>query len=115
MVTTLDLEPIDATFGAVVHGISLRHVDDDTTRAIEEAWLEHGLLIFHDQHLTPAEQDAFAQRFGDLEFTATPLTNIRRDGSLRTDPDHDLIKSLQEKSAANREKNERVSFGKRYR
>ncbi len=43
--------------------------------------------------MTQHEQDEFARRFGDLEFTATPLTNIQRDGTLRS-TEHDLSKSL---------------------
>ena len=34
--------------------------------------------------MTQHEQDEFARRFGDLEFAATPLTNIERDGTLRS-------------------------------
>lgn len=91
----IDLEPLDRTFGAVVHGVSLRSIDDDTSVALVDAWVQHGLLIFHDQYLTPDEQDDVARRFGDLEFTATPLTNMRRDGTLRTDPDDHFLRSLQ--------------------
>jgi alpha-ketoglutarate-dependent taurine dioxygenase len=88
------IEPLERTFGAVVHGVRLREVDDATIVAVVEAWVEFGLLIFPDQHLRPPEQDAFARRFGDLEFTATPLTNVRRDGTLRTDPDDHFVRSL---------------------
>jgi len=42
--------------------------------------------------MTQPEQDEFARRFGDLEFTASELTNIRRDGTLRS-AEHDLSKS----------------------
>lgn len=90
----IQVEPLDRTFGAVVRGVSLRDLDDDTSTAIVDAWIEYGLLIFHEQYLTPDEQDAVARRFGDLEFTATPLTNLRRDGSLRVDPDDHFIRSL---------------------
>jgi len=91
----LEIEEIGGSFGAVVHGVRLRDVDLVTTEAIREAWIEFGLLIFPGQELTPEEQDSFARRFGELEFTATPLTNLRRDGTLRTDPDDHFIRSLQ--------------------
>jgi alpha-ketoglutarate-dependent taurine dioxygenase len=91
---SLDLEPLDATFGAVVRGVALRSLDDPTWHALHEAWVEHALLVFPGQFLSREEQDAFARRFGDLEFTASPITNVRRDGSLRTDPDDDIVKSL---------------------
>lgn len=87
------VEPLDATFGAVVHGAEITHPTDATIAELTELWLEYALLIFPGQHLTRPQQDAFARRFGELEFTATALTNIERDGTLR-EPDHDLSKSL---------------------
>ena len=91
----VEIEALDAPFGAVVGGVDLREVESTAAAAIGEAWIEFGLLVFPDQHLTPGEQDEFARQFGDLEFTATPLTNLRRDSSLRTDPDDHFVRSLQ--------------------
>jgi alpha-ketoglutarate-dependent taurine dioxygenase len=90
----LDLEPLDATFGAVVHGAQVRSLDDATWAALHAAWIEHALLILPGQFLTTEEQDAFARRFGDLEFPAAPISNIRKDGSVRHDLDDDVVKSL---------------------
>ncbi len=87
------MEPLEASFGAVVHDVELAGADEATVAELVELWHEHALLVFPGQHLTRHEQDQFARRFGDLEFTATALTNIRRDGSLRA-PDHELSKSL---------------------
>ena len=89
----LTVEPLDATFGAVVRGVVLADADDATADEITELWLEYGLLIFPDQHLDRSQQDTFARRFGELEFEATALTNVKRDGTLRP-PDHELSKSL---------------------
>lgn len=91
---TLELEPLDATFGAIVHRIDLRNLDDQRWRALHDAWLEYALLIFPGQFLTQDEQNAFARRFGDLEFEATPISNIGKDGTVRADPGDDLVKSL---------------------
>ena len=94
-VEALELTPVaGATFGAVIQGIQLREVDDDTFRALHEAWLEHALLIFPEQVLGREEQDAFARRFGDLEFTAAPISNIGKDGLVHADPGDDIVKSL---------------------
>src|SRR5204863_9893825 len=65
-----------------------------TWRALYSTWLEYGLLIFPGQSLSKAEQDAFAERFGALEFRTTPLSNIDRDGVVHSDPDDDIVKSL---------------------
>ena len=93
VVGTIRVEPLDATFGAVVHDVVLAGASDATIAELTELWLEYALLVFPGQHLTQPEQDDFARRFGDLEFTATPLTNIQRDGTLRS-IEHDLSKSL---------------------
>lgn len=90
----LDLTPLDATFGARVEGVELRSLDEPTWHAIYDAWIEYGLLIFSGQNLTTDEQNDFARRFGDLEFEATPISNIDRNGNVRHDPDDDLVKSL---------------------
>jgi alpha-ketoglutarate-dependent taurine dioxygenase len=91
---TLELEPLDATFGAIVRGVELRSIDDRTWRAVHDAWLEYALLIFPDQHLTRDEQDGFARRFGDLEFSSTAISNLGKDGTVHSEPTDDRVKSL---------------------
>jgi alpha-ketoglutarate-dependent taurine dioxygenase len=90
----LDLELLDATFGGIVRGVELRSLDDETWQALHEAWLELALLIFPGQFLTREEQDAFARRFGELEFPATPISNLGRDGRVYSDPADDRVKGL---------------------
>jgi len=90
----VQVEPLDATFGAVVRDIELVRLDDETWRELHSAWLEHALLIFPGQHLTTDEQDAFALRFGALEFKASPISNISKNGKVHAEPDDDVVKSL---------------------
>jgi alpha-ketoglutarate-dependent taurine dioxygenase len=92
--STLQLEPLDATFGAIVRGVELRSLDDATWQALYEAWIEYGLLIFPGQFLTRDEQDAFARRFGELEFAATPISNLDKDGNVHSQGDDDVVKAL---------------------
>lgn len=94
MAITLDLEPLDATFGAIVRQVQIRHLDDDTWTAIHDAWLEYALLIFPGQFLTREEQDAFALRFGGLEFRASPISNVGRSGRVHNEDADDVVKSL---------------------
>lgn len=89
--STLQLEPLEATFGARVHGIKLATLDEPTFRALYDAWLEHALLVLSDQYLTREEQIAFATRFGELEFDIAALSNVMKDGSLRPDDDTDEV------------------------
>ena len=90
----LEIEPVDATFGAVVRGVRLAALDDGTWAAIHAAWLEHALLIFPGQFLSRAEQDQFALRFGSLEFRASPIANLDKEGNVHADPADDIVKSL---------------------
>jgi alpha-ketoglutarate-dependent taurine dioxygenase len=93
-VSAVQVEPLDATFGAVVREIELVGLDDETWRELHSAWLEHALLIFPGQHLTTDEQDAFALRFGALEFKASPISNISKNGKVHAEPGDDVVKSL---------------------
>ncbi len=93
--TDLKVEPLDASFGAVVTGLKLAQLDATTFAQLYETWLEYALLLFPAQHLTNEEQVAFARRFGDLEFDLAPISNVRRDGTLRVDDgSDDVVKVL---------------------
>ena len=94
MARIFEIEPLDATFGAVVKGLKLAALDDTTWRALHAAWLEYALLIFPTQHLTRDEQIAFAKRFGPLEFEMAALSNVKADGTVIVDPDNDTLKVL---------------------
>lgn len=94
MARVFDIEPIDATFGAVVTGVKLAALDDVAWHDLHAAWLEYALLIFPGQHLSRDEQIAFAKRFGPLEFDMAPISNVKADGRLITDPDNDILKVL---------------------
>jgi alpha-ketoglutarate-dependent taurine dioxygenase len=86
----LSVEPTGATLGAIVHGVQLAALDDASWEAIEAAFLEHALLVFPGQHLSGAQQVAFARRFGEIEHLYgrsgfVPISNRRLDGSLLDD------------------------------
>ncbi len=94
MARPFELEPLDATFGAVVTGVRLAEIDDAAFADLYRAWLDYALLIFPGQHLTNAEQVAFAHRFGPAEFDLAPISNVRADGSVRSDDADDAVKVL---------------------
>jgi alpha-ketoglutarate-dependent taurine dioxygenase len=89
------IEPLPASFGAVVTGLRLAELSEAAFGALYAAWLDHALLVFPGQHLTRAEQVAFARRLGPLEFDIAPISNVRADGSLRPDDaSDDVVKVL---------------------
>ncbi|MCP3853119.1 MAG: TauD/TfdA family dioxygenase [Actinomycetia bacterium] len=93
--TTFELERLEGkTFGAVVRNIDLKNLGDVEWEAVRAAWIEYGLLVFPGQFLSIDEQNSFAERFGDLEFPAAPISNVTKDGAVHSDPAEDLVKSL---------------------
>jgi alpha-ketoglutarate-dependent taurine dioxygenase len=95
MARAFDIDPLDATFGAVIRGIKVATIDDATFRDLHAVWLKYALLIFPDQHLKRDEQIAFAKRFGPLEFEMAALSNVKADGTIRAEADNDdVIKIL---------------------
>ena len=52
---SFDVEPLDATFGAVVTGLRLAELDDAAFAALYRTWLDHALLIFPGQHLARSD------------------------------------------------------------
>ena len=61
------LVPMTPAIGALVQGVRLSEALDDATRdALARALLEHHVLFFEDQPITPVQHRALAQRFGAL-------------------------------------------------
>jgi taurine dioxygenase len=64
---TCAVEPITPTIGAEVHGIDLSHpLSPDKFAAIRAAFISRHVLVFRDQHLSPADHKRFARMFGRL-------------------------------------------------
>ncbi len=59
-----DLTPITGTFGAEVHNVSLRDLDDGA--AVMSCLEEHLVLVFRDQHLNHAEQSRISRLMGEV-------------------------------------------------
>jgi taurine dioxygenase len=59
------LRRIAGALGAEISGVDLsRKLPEEQVSEIRKAWLEHLVLFFRDQPLTPAQFMAFAERFG---------------------------------------------------
>lgn len=85
------LTPLEGTLGASITNIDLSALTDDTWALVDRAFLEHGLLVFPEQHLSEDDQVAFAKRFGPIEhltpnkaLDAVAITNQMPDGRIAT-------------------------------
>ena len=69
----IDVQPVTGALGAEIFDVSLAdELDNETFSEIYDAFLDHQVLFFRDQHLTPDRHKDFARRFGDLHVH--PLT-----------------------------------------
>ena len=89
--TDFHVAPLDASFGAVVTGLTLADLDDAAFSRLYATWLEYALLVFPDQHLSNEQQVEFAIRFGELEFDLVAISNVKKDGSVRVEDDADGV------------------------
>ena len=64
----IEVKPLAGALGAEIGGVDLKHVDDETFSEIRSAWLEHLVVFFRNQKITPQEQIAFAKRFGEIHY-----------------------------------------------
>ena len=64
----ITVAPISGTLGAEIGGVDLSaDLDEQTVADIRAALVEHHVVFFRDQELTPEAQMAFGRRFGELD------------------------------------------------
>jgi taurine dioxygenase len=67
MTHSLSIRRTSGALGAEISGVDLaQDLPDETIAAIRRALVEHQVIFFRDQELTPRQQVAFARRFGPL-------------------------------------------------
>ncbi|HYM29890.1 MAG TPA: TauD/TfdA family dioxygenase [Candidatus Cybelea sp.] len=67
---SIQVKPLAGALGAEVLGVDLSSdLGNQTFAEIHRAFLEHQVIFFRDQTLTPEQHKAFSARFGTLEVT----------------------------------------------
>ncbi len=62
----IEVRPITGALGAEIQGVDIaRPLESEVVSEIRQAFLDHLVIFFGNQKLTPQEQLAFAQRFGE--------------------------------------------------
>lgn len=65
--TRFDVVPLTQHIGAEIRGLDLREKpDEETTRAIYQAWLDHLVIVFPGQKLSPEDLIRVTGYFGEL-------------------------------------------------
>ncbi|MBC7706344.1 MAG: TauD/TfdA family dioxygenase, partial [Rhodoferax sp.] len=66
---SFDIRPLASALGAEVLGLDLgQPLSPDDFRRIHQAHLDHHVLVFRDQRISPEQQIAFSRRFGRLQI-----------------------------------------------
>ena len=64
---SVQIRPLTPTIGAVIEGVDLAQpLSGDLLGLVRQALLDHRVIFFEDQHMTPVQHRDFAARFGDL-------------------------------------------------
>ena len=64
----MQLRPLSHALGAEIRGLDLtKFVPEDRWRAVHEAFLKHGVLVFRGHPITREQHIAFSRRFGELD------------------------------------------------
>jgi taurine dioxygenase len=66
----MDAELLSGALGAEIRGIDLKNSSEKNFKVINNLLLEHKVIFFRNQKITPEEQLALAKRFGPLETHA---------------------------------------------
>jgi taurine dioxygenase len=66
---SIEVRRLAGALGAEIHGADLsRDLDNETFDDIHQAFLDHQVIFFRDQALTPDQHKAFGRRFGRLNI-----------------------------------------------
>jgi taurine dioxygenase len=62
----ISVHRLSGSIGAEIKGVDVAQMDDTGFRAVHQALLDHGVILFRDQRITPDQQVAFARRWGNI-------------------------------------------------
>jgi taurine dioxygenase len=67
---SIQVEKLTPQTGVEVRGVGLaRPLDERAFKEARDALIEHGVIFFRDQHLTPDQRKAFGRLFGELRLS----------------------------------------------
>ncbi len=67
--SVIAVEPIAGALGAEIAGVDLsQDLEETVFDAVHDALMQHGVVFFRDQDITPQQELDFAKRFGEIHF-----------------------------------------------
>ncbi len=86
---TIDVRKIDGGCGAEVLGIDVKAMSNRQWDEVQAAFVEHGVIFFRDQDLTPDQHIAFARRWAPIDINRyfTPVAGYPEIAEVRKEPD----------------------------
>ena len=64
----MEIQKLSEYIGAQISEVDLANLSTEEIADIKQAWLDHKVLVFRDQHISTPEHIAFGALFGDLEI-----------------------------------------------
>ncbi len=109
--SNLLINPTSGSMGVEIHNVDLsKELSDSLFSEIRETFIEHGLIFFRDQELTPDDHLRFAKRWGEIninrffakvegydqiaEVKKDPDQKINIGGAWHTDHSYDQIPAM---------------------
>ncbi len=109
--TDLRISPYSSALGALVSGVDLAApIDEASFARLRQAFHDHGVLFFRDQHISPEQHLAFARRWAPIDvnrfFKAVPghpeIAEVRKEpaqqsnigGEWHTDHSYDTVPAM---------------------
>ncbi len=62
----MEIQPLSSAIGAEILGVDLARPSDGDFGEFHQALLDHGVICFRDQNITPDQKIAFARRWGEV-------------------------------------------------
>jgi taurine dioxygenase len=87
----LSITAVSSVIGAIINGIDLSYPIPDTIFAsIKQAFIDHGVIFFKDQNLTPQQYIAFAKRWAtpEIDQFIRSVSGYPEITEVRKDPGH---------------------------
>lgn len=89
---TIRVEPAGSAVGAFVSGVDPRSLDDRQFAEIRRAFIDHGVVFFRDQEITPDQHLEFARRWGEVNVNRffTPVADHDMIAEVRKEPGQEV-------------------------